>query len=96
MSNWFFGAEPVAVIGTGGIYRFKDGREVEDHIYATFEYPGGRSAVFSTIESNAFDRNYEVFYGTKATLLLQGESEAYLFEEAAAGGAEAVSATAAC
>ena len=84
ISNWFFAAEPEAVIGTGGIYRFKDGREVEDHIYATFEYPGGRTAVFSTIESNAFERNYEVFYGTKATLLLQGESEAYLFDEAGA------------
>ena len=89
ISNWFFGAEPEAVIGTGGIYRFKDGREVDDHIYATFEYPGGRSAVFSTIESNAFERNYEVFYGTRATLLLQGESEAYLFEEASAPGAPA-------
>ena len=86
ISNWFFGAEPEAVIGTGGIYRFKDGREVDDHVYATFEYPGGRSAVFSTVESNAFERNYEIFYGTKATLLLQGESEAYLFEEATAPG----------
>jgi predicted dehydrogenase len=87
ISNWFFAAEPEAVIATGGIHRFKDGREVDDHIYATFEYPNGRTAVFSTIESNAFERNYEVFYGTKATLLLQGESEAYLFEEGAAPGA---------
>jgi predicted dehydrogenase len=85
ISNWFFEAEPEAVIGTGGIHRFKDGREVDDHIYVTFEYPGGRTAVFSTIESNAFDRNYEVFFGTKGTLLLQGESEAYLFEEGGAG-----------
>ena len=46
-------------------------------------------AVFSTIESNAFERNYEVFYGTKATLLLQGESEAYLFDEATAPGTPA-------
>jgi predicted dehydrogenase len=81
ISNWFFDATPEAVIGTGGIYRFKDGREVADHIYCTFEYPGGRSAVFSTIESNAFDRNYEAFFGTKGTLILQGESEAYLFDE---------------
>jgi predicted dehydrogenase len=26
--NWFFGAEPTSVMGTGGIYRFNDGREV--------------------------------------------------------------------
>jgi predicted dehydrogenase len=89
ISNWFFEAEPTAVIGTGGIYRFKDGREVDDHIYATFEYPNGRTAVFSTIESNAFERNYEVFYGTKGTLLLQGEADAYLFEEAGAAATPA-------
>jgi predicted dehydrogenase len=51
--NWFFGAEPTSVMGTGGIYRFDDGREVPDHVYATWEYDGGRTAVFSSIESNA-------------------------------------------
>src|SRR5262245_23525733 len=54
IANWFFDAVPEAVLGSGGVYRFKDGREVEDHLYATFDYPGGRTAVFSTIESNAF------------------------------------------
>ncbi len=80
ITNWFFDAVPDAVIGTGGIFRYHD-REVPDHVYATFEYPGGRTATFSSIESNAFDRNYECFYGTKGTLILQGEAEAYLFDE---------------
>jgi predicted dehydrogenase len=80
--NWFFGAEPIAVMGTGGLYRFNDGhREVDDHVYVTFEYPGGRTAVFSSIESNAFDHYYEAFFGTKGTLILRGEAEAYLFDE---------------
>ena len=79
--NWFFAAEPTSVMGTGGIYRFKDGREVPDHVYATWEYAGGRTAVFSSIESNAFDHYYEAFFGTKGTLILQGEAEAYLFDE---------------
>lgn len=81
VANWFFGATPEAVLGTGGIYRFDDGREVNDHIYATFEYPGGRTAVFSTIESNSFDNYYEAFFGTKGTLILRGEADAFLFEE---------------
>ena len=72
VANWFFDSTPEAVLGTGGIHRFKDGREVFDHVYVTFEYPGGRTAVFSTIESNAFDCNYEVFFGTKGTLVLRG------------------------
>jgi predicted dehydrogenase len=81
ISNWFFAAEPEAVTAAGGVYRFKDGREVEDHVYATFEYPHGRTAVFSTIESNSYDDYYEMFMGTKATLILRSETEAYLFEE---------------
>ena len=80
--NWFFGAEPVATMGTGGIYRFNDGqREIGDHVYTTFEYPGGRTAVFSSIESNAWDHYYEAFFGTKGTLILQGEADAFLFDE---------------
>jgi predicted dehydrogenase len=82
--NWFFGATPSAVLGTGGIFRFNDGREVDDHVYTTFEYPGGRTAVFSSIESNAFDQYYESFFGTRGSLILRGEAEAYLFEEGSA------------
>ena len=91
ITNWFFGATPEAVIGTGGIYRYADGkREVCDHLYVTFEYPGGRTAVFSSIESNAFDNYYEAFFGTKGTLILQGEAEAYLFDEAGARAATGI------
>ncbi len=72
---------PDVVHGSGGVHRWKDGREVDDHVYATFEYPGGRTATFSSIESNAFDHFYEAFFGTKGTLVLKGETEAYLFEE---------------
>jgi predicted dehydrogenase len=86
ISNWFFGAVPEAVLASGGVYRFKDGREVEDHVYATFEYPQGRTAVFSTIESNDFDDYYEAFFGTRGTLILSRERQAYLFE---AGSREA-------
>jgi len=82
ISNWFFGAVPEAVLGSGGVYRYThEAREVPDHVYATFEYSGGRTAVFSSIESNEFDHYYEAFYGTKGTLILQGEAEAYLFSE---------------
>jgi predicted dehydrogenase len=81
IANWFFGAVPDAVVGHGGIFRYQDGREVPDHVYATFEYPKGRTAVFTSIQSNAFDNYYEGFFGTEGTLILRGESEAYLFDE---------------
>lgn len=81
IANWFFGGAPEAVIGSGGVYRYRDGREVPDHVYVTLEYPQGRTAVFTSIQSNAFDQYYEAFYGTSGTLILKGESEAYLFDE---------------
>jgi len=88
-TNWFFGAYPQAVYTTGTISRFNDGREVFDHIFATFEYPGGRTATFSSIESNAFDAAYEMYMGTKGTLILRNETEAYLFPEGDAAVAAA-------
>ena len=84
-TNWFLGSAPEAVVGSGGVYRFPEGnREVFDHVYATFEYPGGRTAVFSSIESNAFDDYYEMFMGTKGTLIMNREADALLFEEGSA------------
>lgn len=80
-ASWFFDAAPEAVYTSGHISRFKDGREVFDHIYATFEYPGGRTATFSSIQSNAFEEAYEMYMGTKGTLILKKETEAYLFTE---------------
>ena len=53
-------------------------------MYATFEYPGGRTVTFSSIESNAFDQYYETYFGTKGTLVLERERDAFLFEEGAA------------
>lgn len=80
-ANWFLGSSPVAVTATGGVHRFGDGREVPDHIYATWEYPGGRTVTYSSIESNGLENRYEVFFGTKATLLVKNEVEAQLFGE---------------
>jgi predicted dehydrogenase len=85
-ANWFLGARPKRVQAMGGIYRFKDGREVPDHVYATFEYPGGITGTFSSIESNAFDERYEAFYGTKGTLIIRNENEPLLFYERQASG----------
>jgi predicted dehydrogenase len=81
VASWFFDSAPEAVYTTGGTYRYKDGREVYDHIYSTFNYPGGRTATFSSIQSNAFEDYYELYTGTKGALLLRREVEAYLFNE---------------
>jgi predicted dehydrogenase len=87
IADWFFGAGPEAVQGSGGVHRFKDGREAHDHVYVTFEYPHGRTAMFTSVESNAFDHYYEMYFGTKGTLILRGETEHYLFYEGQGGPA---------
>jgi len=92
-ASWFFDSPPEAVYTAGGISRYQDGREVSDHIYATFEYPGGRTATFSSIQSNAHEDAYEMFMGTKGTLLLRHEVEAYLFNEGEGESTKAASAT---
>ena len=84
-ANWFVGAAPNAVVASGGVYRFKDGRESCDHEYAIWEYASGLTTTFSSIESNAFDERYEAFFGTKATLIMYNEAEALLFEEGGTG-----------
>ena len=80
-ANWFLNAKPSRVQAMGGVHRFKDGREVPDHVYATFEYPGGITGTFSSIESNAFDERYEAFFGTRGTLIIRNENDAMLFDE---------------
>lgn len=87
-TNWFFESAPKAAYATGSIARHNDGREVFDHVFATLEYPGGRSATFSSIESNAFEDHYEMFMGTKGTLILQNEIEVYLFYEGEAAATQ--------
>lgn len=84
-TSWFFDSAPDSVYTTGGTYRFKDGREVYDHVYATFNYPGSRTATFSSIQSNAFEQNYEMFMGTKGTLIMTRELDAFLFNEGEGG-----------
>ncbi len=79
--NWFTGALPTAVYGSGGTYRFKDGREIPDHVYTTFDYPEGLTYTYSSIQSNRFDHYYDQFMGTEGTILLSREREAMLFSE---------------
>ncbi len=80
-ASWFLDSAPTAVYVSSGTYRYQDGREVADHVYATYEYPGGRTVTFSTIQSNAFEQNYEMFMGTNGTLIMARELEAYLFNK---------------
>jgi predicted dehydrogenase len=81
VANWFCERLPEAVLASAGIHRYPDGREVADHVYAIFEYPKGLTLTCSSIQSNQHDGYSETIMGTKGTLYLTGETQAYLFDE---------------
>jgi predicted dehydrogenase len=84
VANWFFGSTPEAVYCSSQISKDKKdkGREVPDHVFATFDYPGGVNATFTSIETNEHDEYSEEILGTKGLLIFKKESEVYLFSEA--------------
>jgi len=72
---------PKAVLGTGVTSYFTDGREVEDHIFLTFEFPKDVIVTYSSICTNEFDGYGEEVMGTRGTLIVQKEANAYVFKE---------------
>jgi predicted dehydrogenase len=72
---------PLAVSGVGGKYYFSDDREVDDHVYVTFEFPQGVVLTYTSICTNAFESYGETLMGTRGTLIVEREKEAMLFKE---------------
>jgi predicted dehydrogenase len=68
VANWVFDAHPIAVMATGGIDYWKDGRETYDNVQAIFEYPGGRKLVWTNVLWNGHDKFHEEIIGDQGTL----------------------------
>ena len=85
---------PIAVTGIGGAFFYTDGREVDDHVFVTFEFPGmdqvagqpdkGDHVVvtYSSINTNSFDKYGETLYGSRGTMIIEEEKEILLYKEA--------------
>jgi predicted dehydrogenase len=82
---------PLAVSGVGGKYFYKDDREVDDHVFVNFEFPGKNYAKdksdivvvsYSSISTNAFEKWGECVLGTRGTMVVDMESEVLLYPEA--------------
>ena len=96
---------PLAVQGYGGknFYGVKgvgpkdnwdDDREIDDHVYVTFEFPGPNYAedsndvcivTYSSINTNRWEPYGETVFGSRGTLVMNMEKEALLHKEATAG-----------
>jgi predicted dehydrogenase len=82
---------PLAVSGVGGKYFYKDNREVDDHVYVTFEFPGKNYAndksdvvvmTYSSISTNGFEKWGECVMGSRGTMVVDMEAEVLLYPEA--------------
>ena len=78
---------PLAVTGIGGTFFYTDGREVDDHVFTLFEFPGkGQQdrivVTYSSINTNAFDGYGEMVMGSRGTMIVSQEKEILLFKEA--------------
>ncbi len=72
---------PVAVSGVGVNSFFTDGREVEDHIFLTYEFPRDVVVTYSSITTNEMEAYGEQVLGTKGTLAILSEKNVLLFRE---------------
>jgi predicted dehydrogenase len=86
---------PLAVTGVGGNYFYRDERDIEDHVFCTFEFPGknywgdgGRVVndpndkvivTYSSISTNMFEPYGECVMGNRGTLVVEEEKTAMLY-----------------
>jgi predicted dehydrogenase len=89
---------PLHVTGVGGKWFYQDDREIEDHVFVTYEFPGPTywddplhtkvnnpddivGVTYSSISTNAFEPYGECIMGTRGSLIVEQEQNAYLFPE---------------
>ncbi|NNF32607.1 MAG: Gfo/Idh/MocA family oxidoreductase [Saprospiraceae bacterium] len=68
--NWVLEETPDQVMGVGGIDYWKDGRETFDNVHLTYRYPGGVTAKFTCLTSNAKDGYQINVMGDKGTIII--------------------------
>jgi predicted dehydrogenase len=61
---------PLRAESMGGIFQWKDGRDVPDLLWTLYEYPGLRVSVRSNLNNESVDVTR--FFGTKGTLEIKG------------------------
>ncbi|MCH7988162.1 MAG: Gfo/Idh/MocA family oxidoreductase [Planctomycetes bacterium] len=89
----FGGKNFYGVKGVGSRDKQEDQREIDDHVYVTFEFPGRHYhpydnpddiviVTYSSINTNRFEPYGEEVFGSRGTLIMEQEQHALLFKEA--------------
>ncbi len=77
---WFVNRRPKSVAGFGSTILWNDGREVPDTTQIIVEYQGGARLTFDATLANSFDSEYDLFYGTDATVMIR-DRRGWMFKE---------------
>jgi len=80
LASWWIDKRPSAVTAFGSVIQWRDGRDVADTVQAIVEYPGGSRAVYDATLGNSFDADYEMLYGSDATVMMR-DRRAWMFKE---------------
>lgn len=78
---WFLDKRPTAVTGFGSLILWNDGRDVDDTVQAILEFPGGVYGTQDYTLASSFDKDFEMYYGSMATVMVRG-TKAWMFKEA--------------
>lgn len=90
----FGGKNFYGVPGVGSPDKQKDDRQINDHVYVTYEFPGRNHAqapddlaivTYSSISTNKFELYGETVFGSRGTMIVKTEKEALLFKEEGKG-----------
>ncbi len=80
-AGWMLNLAPVAVTGFGSTMMWKDDRrDVPDTVEAVIEFPGGVRMNYNASLATSFDSEYELVYGTEATVMMR-DGKAWMFKE---------------
>jgi len=79
-ARWMLNLNPVAVTGFASTMMWKDGRDVPDTAEAVIEFPDGVRMNYNASLATSFDAEYELLYGTEATIMMR-DGKAWMFKE---------------
>jgi predicted dehydrogenase len=80
-AGWMLNLMPTAVTGFSSTMLWKnDGRDVPDTVEAVLEFPDGVRMNYNASLATSFDAEYELLYGTDATVMMR-DGKAWMFKE---------------
>ena len=71
IANWFLGATPIEVMGSGSINFWKDGRELYDNVNLVYVYPNGVHVIYDSLLSNKRHGSEIQLLGAKGSIDLE-------------------------